>query len=381
MAPALVHLKEIPMALIPVTILTGFLGSGKTTLLKRVLTEAHGQKIAVIENEFGEENIDNDILVTESKEQIVQMSNGCICCTIREDLRETLQLLAAKKRKGLLDFERIVIETTGLADPGPVAQTFFMDEEIAETYLIDSIITLVDAKHAMQQLDDRQEARRQVGFADQIFLSKTDLVSAEDVDALTHRLKHMNPRAPIKAVHFGEVPLKEVLDLRGFNLNAKLDIDPDFLKEDEHDHSHCDHDHGHCDHDHDHGHEHHDHAPGEACNHPSHQHGHGHGHHHHHDDDVKSFVYRSDRPFDPAKLEDFLGAIVNIYGPRMLRYKGVLNMKGTERKVIFQGVHQLMGSDLGPQWAEGEPRTSKMVFIGIDLPKDIFLQGLEQSLV
>ena len=242
------------MALIPVTILTGFLGSGKTTLLKRVLTEAHGQKIAVIENEFGEENIDNDILVTESKEQIVQMSNGCICCTIREDLRETLQLLAAKKRKGLLDFERIVIETTGLADPGPVAQTFFMDEEIAETYLIDSIITLVDAKHAAQQLNDRQEARRQVGFADQIFLSKTDLVSAEDVDALTHRLKHMNPRAPIKAVHFGEVPLKEVLDLRGFNLNAKLDIDPDFLKEDEHDHSHCDHDHGHCDHDHDHGH-------------------------------------------------------------------------------------------------------------------------------
>ncbi len=293
------------MALIPVTILTGFLGSGKTTLLKRVLSEAHGQKIAVIENEFGEENIDNDILVTESKEQIVQMSNGCICCTIREDLRETLQLLAAKKRKGLLDFERIVIETTGLADPGPVAQTFFMDEEIAETYLIDSIITLVDAKHAAQQLNDRQEARRQVGFADQIFLSKTDLVSAQDVDALTHRLKHMNPRAPIKAVHFGEVPIKEVLDLRGFNLNAKLDIDPDFLKEED-DHSHSDHDHAHE------GHEHHDHAPGEACNHPSHQHGHGHGHHHHHDDDVKSFVYRSDRPFDPAKLEDFLGAIVNI---------------------------------------------------------------------
>ena len=367
--PALFHLKEIPMALIPVTILTGFLGSGKTTLLKRVLSEAHGQKIAVIENEFGEENIDNDILVTDSKEQIVQMSNGCICCTIREDLRETLQLLAAKKRKGLLDFERIVIETTGLADPGPVAQTFFMDEEIAETYLIDSIITLVDAKHAAQQLNDRQEARRQVGFADQIFLSKTDLVSAQDVDALTHRLKHMNPRAPIKAVHFGEVPIKEVLDLRGFNLNAKLDIDPDFLKEED---DHSDHDHAHE------GHEHHDHAPGEACNHPSHQH--GHGHHHHHDDDVKSFVYRSDRPFDPAKLEDFLGAIVNIYGPRMLRYKGVLNMKGTERKVIFQGVHQLMGSDLGPQWAEGEARLSKMVFIGIDLPQDIFRQGLDQSL-
>ncbi|HRM50408.1 MAG TPA: GTP-binding protein, partial [Alicycliphilus sp.] len=227
------------MSLIPATILTGFLGSGKTTLLKRLLTEAHGQKIAVIENEFGEENIDNDILVTESQEQIVQMSNGCICCTIREDLRETLQLLAAKRRKGLLQFDRVVIETTGLADPGPVAQTFFMDDEIAETYLIDSIITLVDAKHAQQQLDERQEARRQVGFADQIFLSKTDLVSADETHALIHRIKHMNPRAPIKAVHFGEVPLSEVLDLRGFNLNAKLDIDPDFLKEDDdHDHDH-----------------------------------------------------------------------------------------------------------------------------------------------
>ncbi|MBP6651514.1 MAG: GTP-binding protein, partial [Xylophilus sp.] len=255
------------MSLIPVTILTGFLGSGKTTLLKRVLTEGHGQKIAVIENEFGEENIDNDILVTNTPEQIVQMSNGCICCTIREDLRETLQLLAAKRRKGLLDFERVVIETTGLADPGPVAQTFFMDEEIAESYLLDSILTLVDAKHAAQQLNDRQEARRQVGFADQIFISKTDLVAKDEVDALMHRLKHMNPRAPQRAVHFGDVALSEVFDLRGFNLNAKLDIDPDFLKEEDHDHAH------------------HDHAHGEHCDHPSHQHE-THGHHHHHDDDV-----------------------------------------------------------------------------------------------
>jgi G3E family GTPase len=350
------------MSLIPATILTGFLGSGKTTLLKRVLDEAHGQKIAVIENEFGEENIDADILVTESKEQIIQMSNGCICCTIREDLRATLQLLAAKKRKGLLDFDRVVIETTGLADPGPVAQTFFMDDEIAETYLLDSILTLVDAKHADQQLTDRQEARRQVGFADQIFISKTDLVASAETDALIHRLRHMNPRAPHKAVHFGEVALSEVFDLRGFNLNAKLDIDPDFLNEQA-------------------DHEHHDHEHGEHCDHPSHSHEeHGSGRHHHHDDDVKSFVFKSDRPFDPARLEDFLGAVVNIYGPKMLRYKGVLHMKGTERKVIFQGVHQLMGSDLGPAWGEGEQRNSKMVFIGIDLPKDIFLQGLEQCL-
>jgi G3E family GTPase len=356
------------MALIPATILTGFLGSGKTTLLKRVLTEAHGQKIAVIENEFGDENIDNEILVQDTKEQIIQLNNGCVCCTIREDLRSTLADLAEKKRKGELDFDRVVIETTGIADPGPVAQTFFMDDEIAESYLLDSVLTLVDAKHGDQQLDARQEARKQIGFADQIFISKSDLVDDATLQALTHRVKHMNPRAPLRKVHFGEVPIAEVFDLKGFNLNAKLDIDPDFLKADAHDHDH-DHDHGH---DHDHDHDDHDHAHGEHCDHP---------HHHAHDDDVKSFVFRSDKAFNAAKLEDFLGAIVQVYGPKMLRYKGVLNMKGTDRKVIFQGVHQLMGSDLGPKWAPGEKKTSKMVFIGIELPKDVFLQGLEQCLV
>ena len=341
------------MSLIPATILTGFLGSGKTTLLKRVLTEAHGQKIAVIENEFGDENIDNEILVQDSTEQIIQLNNGCVCCSIREDLRTTLSDLAEKRRKGELHFDRVVIETTGLADPGPVAQTFFMDDEIAESYLLDSILTLVDAKHAEGQLDTRQEARRQIGFADQIFISKTDLVDAATVDALIHRVKHMNPRAPQRKVHFGEVPISEVFDLKGFNLNAKLDIDPEFLNAQDHDHDHHDHDHG------------------EPCDHP---------HHHAHDDDVKSFVFRSDKAFIPAKLEDFLGAIVQVYGPKMLRYKGVLNMKGTDRKVIFQGVHQLMGSDLGPKWAPGEKKNSKMVFIGLDLPRDVFLQGLEQCL-
>ncbi|MDC8786508.1 CobW family GTP-binding protein [Roseateles koreensis] len=347
--------------LIPATILTGFLGSGKTTLLKRVLSEAHGQKIAVIENEFGEENIDTDILVTDAKEQIIQMNNGCVCCTIREDLRTTLSDLAAKRRKGELQFDRVIIETTGLADPGPVAQTFFMDDEIAESYLLDSILTLVDAKHAEEQLNTRQEARRQIGFADQIFISKSDLVDAAAVDALTHRIKHMNPRAPVHKAHFGEAPLSQIFDLRGFNLNAKLEIDPDFLKADDaHDHGH---DHAHHDHDHEHG---------EHCNHP---------HHHVHDDDVKSFVFRSEKAFNPAKLEDFLGAIVQVYGPKMLRYKGVLYMKGSDKKVIFQGVHQLMGSDLGPKWMPGEKKASKMVFIGIDLPKEILLQGMEGCLV
>jgi G3E family GTPase len=347
------------MSLIPATILTGFLGAGKTTLLKRVLTEAHGQKIAVIENEFGEENIDTDILAVNTDEQIIQMSNGCVCCTIREDLRSTLADLAEKRRKGELNFDRVVIETTGLADPGPVAQTFFMDDEIAESYLLDSILTLVDAKHADGQLDTRQEARRQVGFADQIFISKSELVDDAAVNALTHRLKHMNPRAPQKKVHFGDVALTEVFDLRGFNLNAKLDIDPEFLNAADDAHHHNDH-------------EHHDHEHGEHCDHP---------HHHHHDDDVKSFVFRSDKAFNPAKLEDFLGAIVQVYGPKMLRYKGVLYMKGSDRRVIFQGVHQLMGSDLGPKWMPGEKKGSKMVFIGIDLPKDILLQGLEQCVV
>jgi G3E family GTPase len=347
-----------PLGLIPATILTGFLGAGKTTLLKRVLSESHGQKIAVIENEFGEENIDNDILVADSQEQIIQMNNGCVCCTIREDLRSTLADLAQKRRKGELSFDRVVIETTGLADPGPVAQTFFMDDEIAETYLLDSVLTLVDAKHGDKQLDERQEARRQIGFADQIFISKSDLVSEADTAALIHRIKHMNPRAPQRKVHFGEVPISEVFDLKGFNLNAKLEIDPEFLNADAQAHDH---------HDHDHDHEH-----GEHCDHP---------HHHAHDDDVKSFVFRSKKAFNPAKLEDFLGAIVQVYGPKMLRYKGVLYMKGSDRKVVFQGVHQLMGSDLGPKWAPGEDKGSKMVFIGIDLPKDVLLQGLEQCLV
>jgi G3E family GTPase len=230
-----------------------------------------------------------------------------------------------------------------------------MDDEIAESYLLDSILTLVDAKHADGQLDTRQEARRQIGFADQIFISKTDIADAATVEALAHRIKHMNPRAPQRKVHFGEVPISDVFDLRGFNLNAKLEIDPEFLSEAGHDHAHDDHDHEH----------------GEHCDHP---------HHHHHDDDVKSFVFHADRPLNPAKLEDFLGAIVQVYGPKMLRYKGVLNMKGSDRKVIFQGVHQLMGSDLGPKWAPGEAKQSKMVFIGIDLPKDILMQGLEQCL-
>ncbi len=321
-------------SLVPVTILTGFLGSGKTTLLKRILTEQHGHKIAVIENEFGEEGVDNDLLVQESSEQIVEMNNGCICCTVRGDLVRILGDLRARREEGEIDFERVIIETTGLADPGPVAQTFFIDDEIAEYYLLDAVITVVDAQHAQTQLDQHKEALEQVGFADRLLMSKVDLVSQEQQDALRQRLTRINPRAPIRAVHFGDAPIDEILDIRGFNLNAALEIDPTFLQDDAHEH----------------------------------------------DDTISSFVFTSDRPFDAVKLEDFLGGLTQVYGPDMLRYKGVLFVKGSDRQMVFQGVHMMMGADLGRRWQPGEKPSSKMVFIGRKLPKDMFIQGLKQCL-
>ncbi|HEY8023967.1 MAG TPA: GTP-binding protein [Burkholderiaceae bacterium] len=355
------------MALIPTTILTGFLGAGKSTLLNRILQEQHGHKIAVIENEFGQENIDNEILVQDGDEQIIEMNNGCICCTVRGDLIVALTGLAQKRDAGELQFDHVVIETTGLANPGPVAQTFFVDDEVASHYMLDAVVTVVDAKHAMQQLDHYEESQRQVGFADKILLSKTDLVEAADLDVLTRRLHRINPRATQIKADFGQVAISEVLDLKGFNLNEKLEIDPDFLAaeaaEQEREERHAHGDHSHCDHDHDH-----------------HEHGHGHGHGHH-TDDIAAFAFKSDKPFDTARLDEFLGGLIQVYGPRMLRYKGILWMDGADRKVIFQGVHQIMGSDIGAKWPENQPRASKMVFIGKNLPKDIFIRGLEQCLV
>ncbi len=318
---------------VPVTILTGFLGSGKTTLLNRILKEDHGHRIAVIENEFGEVGVDNAILESGS-EQIVEMNNGCICCTVRGDLIRILGSLKQRRDKGELKFDRVIIETTGMADPGPVAQTFFVDEEIGEYYLLDSILTVVDAKHAKTQLDEFHEAQEQVGFADRILMSKTDLVGEAEVKSLTERIKRMNPRAPIKPVHFGEAPIGEILDIRGFNLNAVLELDPQFLTED----------------------------------------------HHEHHDEVESFVFRSDRPFDGEKLEQFLGGMIQVYGPDLLRYKGVLWMKGKSNRVVFQGVHMMMGGDVGKPWGKGEKKSSILVFIGKKLPKDLFIAGLEQCL-
>jgi G3E family GTPase len=344
------------MALIPVTILTGFLGSGKTTLLKHILTAEHGKKIAVIENEFGEENIDNEILIQNSNEQIVQMSNGCVCCTIRGDLVEALNQLWEQRKSKKIQFDRVVIETTGIANPGPVAQTFFMDDDVAEHYVLDAVVTLVDAKHGDQQLDQHVEAQNQVGFADQIFITKCDVVEESVRQALRNRIVHMNPKAPIKEITHGVVDLNEVFDLHGFNLNAKLDIDPHFLEQD--DHEDCGHDH--------HGHDHHDH--------------HDHHHHHGHTDKIQSFVFRSDRPFDHKKLEDFLGGILSVFGEKLLRYKGVLYIKGSNRKVVLQGVHEMMGSDMAGPWGN-ELKQTKIVFIGQELPKDTLMMGLEGCLV
>ncbi len=316
--------------LIPVTILTGFLGSGKTTLLNRILHEQHGERIAVIENEFGETGVDNEILVEDREESIVEMNNGCLCCTVRGDLVRILGDLGRKRRQGKLRFDRVIIETTGLANPGPVAQTFFMDEEVHGQYLLDAVLTVVDAKHAQEQLDRHDEARAQVGFADRILLSKTDLVAEEETAALMQRLRRMNPRAHQKRVHFGEADLVEILDIRGFNLNAVLEIDPAFLAEG----------------------------------------------HHHHDDDVQSFVWKDPRPLAMEKIETFLSLMAQNYGPDLLRYKGVLNIQGEPRRMIFQGVHMLMGGSPGKPWAAGEARESTMVFIGRKLPRRLFEEGL-----
>jgi G3E family GTPase len=367
---------EIPMNeanLVPVTVLTGFLGAGKTTLLNRILSEQHGHRIAVIENEFGPEGVDNELLVTETTEQIVEMNNGCICCTVRGDLVRILADLKRKREAKELDFERVIIETTGMANPGPVTQTFFIEDDISTYYLLDSVITVVDAKHGHDTLDAQVEAQNQVGFADRILLSKTDLVDADELSSLRERIVRMNPRAPIKPVNFGQIPLTEVLDLRGFNLNAILDIDPEFLAAEHPDSAKARPGDGHA-HAREHG---EDHVHDEHC---GHDHDHDHHAHHHHDDAIKAFVFQATKPFDSAKFEEYMGALTQVYGPDMLRYKGVLFMNGTNRRMIFQGVHMLMGADVGRPWSKDEKPSSKIVFIGRNLPKDTILKGLEACL-
>ncbi|MBW3509410.1 MULTISPECIES: GTP-binding protein [Janthinobacterium] len=321
--------------LIPVTIITGFLGSGKTTMLKRILQGDHGMRIAVIENEFAAESIDHGLLVQDSDEQIVEMNNGCICCSVRGDLIRILGELHARRAAGSIDFDHVIIETTGLAAPGPVAQTFFAEPSISEFYMLDAILTVVDARHAQQQLTAHKEAQEQVGFADRILLSKTDLVSKDELAALRQRLVAINGRASIQKVSFGNVPLRDILNIRGFNLNAIVELEPDFL--------------------------------GEL--------GHRHG------DGVQSFVYHQSQPLDLLQVENFLDAVVQLFGAQLMRYKGILYVADIPCRAVFQGVHMLMGSELGAPWRDGETRASKIIFIGRDLPQDMLIRGLDRCVV
>ncbi len=320
---------------IPVTILTGFLGAGKTTLLNRILTENHDYKILVIENEFGEENIDSDLIVQSDKEQIVSMSNGCVCCTIRGDLSRILTQVRRRRNRGELSFDYVVLETSGVANPGPVAQTFFMDDAVAPFFRLDGVVTVVDAKYGGGALDKEAAARDQVGFADRILLSKCDLVSEEEARALEARLRQMNARAPIRRVDMGKCPVSEVLNISGFNMNDILDVDPAFFNEDHH--------------------------------------------YHHHNDDIHTFVFEEPRPFNPQKLERYIMSLTSVYGQDLLRYKGILWLTGSEYRVAFQGVHMLAVTDVIGLWGD-KPRYSKLVFIGRNLPEEAIRKGLETCL-
>jgi G3E family GTPase len=344
----------------PVTVLTGYLGAGKTTLLNRILTESHGKRYAVIVNEFGEVGIDND-LVVDTDEEVFEMNNGCVCCTVRGDLIRILSGLM--RRKG--GFDAIVVETTGLADPGPVAQTFFVDEDVKAKTALDSITTVVDAKHIELRLADSREAQEQIAFADQIVLNKTDLVDEAGLQAIEARIRRLNPLAPIHRAVRSNVPLDAVLGRHGFDLNRVLDLEPEFLNpahgEPGHVHDeHCEHDH------HDHGH-----------------HDHDHGHHDHHDaspihdEAIRGVSLTLDRPLDGQKITRWLNDLLGEKGGDILRSKGIIDVKGENRRLVFQAVHMMLEGDFQREWRDGERRYSRMVFIGRNLDEAALRQGFE----
>jgi G3E family GTPase len=357
----------------PVTVLTGYLGAGKTTLLNRILSENHGQKYAVIVNEFGEIGIDNDLIVG-ADEEVFEMNNGCVCCTVRGDLIRILSGLM--KRKGR--FDAIIVETTGLADPGPVAQTFFVDEEIkARTYL-DSVTTLVDARHFEQALKDGKEAKEQIAFADHIILNKTDLVSEDKLDEIEARLKGLNPLATIQRAHRSDVPIKKLLNQHRFDLAKMENVENHGHDHDHHDHEHHDHHHDH--HHHDHDHHHHDHGPahGEA----------GHVHDEHcshtinpiHDEEIKSVSLTSEKPIDGVRFTQWLDKLLAEKGQDILRAKGILNVKGEDKRLVFQAVHMILEGELQQPWKEGDPRISRAVFIGRHLDTAALKAGFESTI-
>ncbi|MBI1408304.1 MAG: GTP-binding protein [Caulobacter sp.] len=348
---------------IPVTVLTGYLGAGKTTLLNRILTEDHGKRYAVIVNEFGEVGIDNDLVVG-ADEEVFEMNNGCVCCTVRGDLIRVLSGLM--KRKG--GFDAIVVETTGLADPGPVAQTFFVDDDVRAKTQLDSVTTVVDAKHLPLRLADSKEAVEQIAFADQIVLNKTDLVDEAELRSVEAAIRRINPLAPIHRTTRSQVPLDAILGRGSFDLERITAAEPEFLNpahgEEGHVHDeHCDHDHGHDHggHDHGHDHHHHDHAP--------HDHAAAAG--------IKGISLTSEKPLDGIRVTNWLNTLLQEKGVDILRAKGILDIKGESRRLVFQAVHMILEGDYQRDWKAGEPRYSRMVFIGRDLDEAAIRSGFE----
>jgi G3E family GTPase len=323
---------------IPVTVLTGYLGAGKTTLLNRILTEPHGQRFAVIVNEFGEIGIDNDLIVG-ADEEIFEMNNGCVCCTVRGDLIRIIDGLLKRKGK----FDAILVETTGLADPAPVAQTFFVDQDVAEKTRLDAVVTVADAKWLKDQLKDAPEAKNQIAFADVIVLNKTDLVTPAELREVEMRIRALNPYAKLHKTTRSNVKISDVLGRNAFDLERILDIEPAFLEVDDHDH---DHDHN----GHDHGHEHHH-----------------HGLQHYHDETMQSIALRIDGDVDPEKFMRWVNTISQSEGPSLLRWKGIVAFRDEARRFVLQGVHMIVDGDLQREWKKDEARVSRLVFIGHDL--------------
>jgi len=342
-------------AKIPVTVLTGYLGAGKTTLLNRILSEPHGKKFAVIVNEFGEIGIDNELVVN-ADEEVFEMNNGCICCTVRGDLVRIIDGLMRRKGK----FDAIIVETTGLADPAPVAQTFFMDEAVGAKTRLDAVVTVADAKWLSDRLKDAPEAKNQIAFADVILLNKTDLVAPEELRELEARIRGLNPYARLHRTERAKIDISEVLGRNAFDLDRILTIEPDFLQGEDHDHDHH-HDHG----DHDHG---------------AHHHHHGNGLKHYHDEDMQSVALRTDKALNPDKFFPWIQDLVANDGPSILRCKGILSFKDDPERFVFQGVHMILDGDHQRPWRPDEVRDSRIVFIGRNLPEDKIRQGFESCI-